>query len=50
MVTMVNFMLFRFYHNKGGKKNRKKRKREYVHPSLWEKKHTFFQSLKKFAK
>lgn len=50
MVTMVNFMLFRFYHNKGGKKTgRKERGNMLIHP-CGEKKHTFFQSLKKFAK
>ena len=38
MVTMVNFMLFIFYHNKEEKNRKKKKKeREYVHPFLWEK-------------
>lgn len=53
MVTMVNFMLFIFYHNKEKKKKnrKKKKKREGICPStLVGKKHTFFQSPKKFAK
>ena len=51
MVTMVNFMLFIFYHNKEEKNRKKKKKREGICPSiLVGKKRTFFQSPKKFAK
>lgn len=49
MVTMANFMLFRFYHNKGEKKTGKKeRGNMFIHPVG--KKHTFLPEIKSFAK